>query len=118
MLKAGTITPRLFRGDDQAPVLSVGDVAHLPLTAALERWKTPQNRRLSATGALATILPMSLNRKTTALFAAAMLTTGLATAAGPPETVQVTYHVQSGKLEEFLSVLKQHHPACRKHRLV
>src|SRR3989454_10774595 len=61
---------------------------------------------------------MTLNRKTTALFAVAVLTAGLATAAGPPETVHVTYHVQQGKLEEFLSVLKQHHPACRKLGLV
>ena len=61
---------------------------------------------------------MSLDRKTTALFAVAVLTAGLATAAGPPETVHVTYHVQPGKLEEFLSVLKQHHPACRKLGLV
>jgi len=61
---------------------------------------------------------MSLNQKTTAFFAAAMLTAGLARAAGPPETVHVTYHVQPGKLEEFLSVLKQHHPACQKLGLV
>ena len=61
---------------------------------------------------------MGLNRKTTALFVAAVLTAGLETAAGPPETVHVTYHVQPGKLEEFLSVLKQHHPACRKLGLV
>jgi hypothetical protein len=60
----------------------------------------------------------TLNRKTTAVFAAAVLAAGLATAAGPPETVHVTYHVQSGKLEEFLSVLSQHHPACRKLGLV
>ena len=62
--------------------------------------------------------PMSLNRKTTALFAAVVLTAGLVTAAGPPETVHVTYHVRPGKLEEFLGVLKQHHPACRKLGLV
>ena len=61
---------------------------------------------------------MSLNRKTTALFAAAVLAAGLATAAGPPETVHVTYHVQPKKLEEFLGVLKQHHPACLKLGLV
>ena len=59
-----------------------------------------------------------MNRKTATLFAAAVLVAGLATAAGPPETVHVTYHVQTGKLEEFLSVLKQHHPACRKLGLV
>jgi len=61
---------------------------------------------------------MSLNLKTIALFAAAVLTSRFAIAAGPPETVHVTYHVQPGKIEEFLSVLKQHHPACRKRGLV
>src|SRR6266404_8420960 len=61
---------------------------------------------------------MSLNLKTIALFAAAVLTSRFAIAAGPPETVHVTYHVRPGKLEEFLSVLKQHHPACRKLGLV
>jgi hypothetical protein len=58
------------------------------------------------------------NLRTTVLLAAAVLTARLATAAGPPETVHVTYHVQAGKLEEFLGVLKQHHPACRKLGLV
>lgn len=43
---------------------------------------------------------------------------GVAFAAGPPETVHVTYHVQEGKLDEFLAVLKQHFPACRKDGLV
>ena len=43
---------------------------------------------------------------------------GAAAAAGPPETVHVTYHVQEGKLDEFLAVLKQHYPACRKLGLV
>lgn len=60
----------------------------------------------------------TLNRKTTTLFVAAILVAGLATAAEPPETVHVTYHVQPGKLEEFLSVLAQHYPACRKLGLV
>jgi hypothetical protein len=41
-----------------------------------------------------------------------------AIAAGPPETVHVTYHVQDGKLDEFLAVLKQHYPACLKLGLV
>jgi hypothetical protein len=59
-----------------------------------------------------------LNRRTATLFAAVLVTASLATAAGPPETVHVTYHVQPGKLEEFLGVLKQHHPACRKLGLV
>jgi hypothetical protein len=43
---------------------------------------------------------------------------GVALAAGPPETVHVTYHVPEGKLDEFLAVLKQHFPACRKDGLV
>ena len=60
----------------------------------------------------------TLNRKAATLFAAAVVMAGLATAAGPPETVHVTYHVQPGKLDEFLSVLKRHHPACRKLGLV
>jgi hypothetical protein len=65
----------------------------------------------------------NLNPKTTvlfgtALFAAAVLAALTATASGSPETVHVTYHVQPGKLDEFLSVLKQHHPACRKLGLV
>ena len=59
-----------------------------------------------------------MNRKRATLFAAAMLMAGLATAAGPPETVHVTYHVQPKKLDEFLGVLKQHHPACLKLGLV
>src|ERR1700758_5274396 len=49
---------------------------------------------------------------------AAILAAGPGGAAGPPETVHVTYHVQPGKLDEFLSALKQHHPACRKLGLV
>src|SRR6266404_6255805 len=61
---------------------------------------------------------MILNQKTTALFAAVVLTARLVTAAGSPETVHVTYHVRPGKLDEFLGVLKQHHPACRKLGLV
>jgi len=43
---------------------------------------------------------------------------GVSSAAGPPETVHVTYHVQEGKLDEFLAVLNQHFPACRKDGLV
>jgi hypothetical protein len=35
-------------------------------------------------------------------------------AASPPETVHVTYHVQSGKLDEFLAVLREHFPTGRK----
>src|SRR5258708_6774354 len=62
--------------------------------------------------------PARVASRTTVFLATAVLAAGLATAAGPPETVHVTYHVKSGKLDEFLSVLKQHHPACRKLGLV
>lgn len=55
-------------------------------------------------------------------FAAAALSVlvgaGVAAAAGPPETVHVTYHVREGKLDEFLAVLEQHFPACREEGLV
>jgi len=61
---------------------------------------------------------MKNNRKLMALYVVAMLTARIATAAAPPETVHVTYHVQPGKLDEFLGVLKHHHPACRKLGLV
>lgn len=54
---------------------------------------------------------------TIALFAA-LLAPGPLRAAGPPETVHVTYHVQQGKLDEFLTALKEHYPACRKDALV
>jgi len=43
---------------------------------------------------------------------------GVAAAAGPSETVHVTYHVQPGRLDAFLAVLRQHYPACRKLGLV
>lgn len=66
---------------------------------------------------------MSVNRKTASLFvtaflAASVLRAGSTKSAGLPETVHVIYHVQPGKLEDFLRVLKQHHPACRKLGLV
>ena len=48
------------------------------------------------------------------LVAAALLIAVGADAAGPPETVHVTYHVQSGKLDEFLAALREHYPAGRK----
>jgi hypothetical protein len=48
------------------------------------------------------------------LVAAALLVAAGAAAAGPPETVHVTYHVQSGKLEQFLTALAEHYPAGRK----
>jgi hypothetical protein len=53
-----------------------------------------------------------------AIFILALLFTAVSVAQGPPETVHVTYHVQPGKLEEFLGVLKQHYPACRELGLV
>lgn len=49
---------------------------------------------------------------------AAFLFAGIAAGTGEPETVHVTYHVQPGKLDEFLGVLKEHHPACLKLGLV
>src|SRR5262252_8420638 len=61
---------------------------------------------------------MKINRRLIAIFVLAAFAAGLATAAAPPETVHVTYHVRPGKLEEFLGVLRQHHPACRKLGLV
>jgi len=66
---------------------------------------------------------MSLRRRTVSLKAAVLLASFTLVAtrvggAGPPETVHVTYHVQDGKLEDFLAVLKQHYPACRKLGLV
>ena len=48
------------------------------------------------------------------LVAAALLAGAGVAAAGPPETVHVTYHVQSGKLDEFLAALGEHYPAGRK----
>jgi hypothetical protein len=56
------------------------------------------------------ILPLALS--------VVLLAPGLLRAAGPPETVHVTYHVQQGKLDEFLKVLKEHYPACLKDGLV
>ena len=59
-----------------------------------------------------------MHRNLLTLLALAIFTARFALAAGPPETVHVTYHVQTGKLDEFLQVLKQHHPACLKLGLV
>jgi hypothetical protein len=53
-----------------------------------------------------------------AVLSAVALAAPGAFAAGPPETVHVTYHVQPEKLDEFLSVLRRHFPACRKDDLV
>ncbi len=50
--------------------------------------------------------------KTAAVLLTLLLGASSVSAAGPPETVHVTYHVQDGKLDEFLAVLKQHYPAC------
>src|SRR5215470_12775092 len=52
------------------------------------------------------------------LFASLLLAAGRTFAASAPETVHVTYHVVPGKLDEFLAVLRQHFPACRKAGLV
>lgn len=49
-----------------------------------------------------------------AFLGAAILAAGPAGAAAPPETVHVTYHVQPGKLDEFLKVLRMQYPAGRK----
>lgn len=58
-------------------------------------------------------------KKMSLIFAALAVMTGPVPArAGEPETVHVTYHVQAGKLDEFLKVLKDHFPACRKNALV
>jgi hypothetical protein len=57
-------------------------------------------------------------RRTAALVVSIALLSGIAFASGPPETVHVTYHVQAGKLDELLGVLKEHYPACRKLGLV
>ena len=51
-----------------------------------------------------------------AILAGAIFGTGAAAAA--PETVHVTYHVQPGRLDEFLGVLAQHYPAGRKAGIV
>ena len=61
---------------------------------------------------------MIINPKIFSLASIALLAAGCAFGAGPTETVHVTYHVQAGKLEEFLGVLKLHHPACLKLGLV
>jgi hypothetical protein len=61
---------------------------------------------------------MNSKRKATGLCTLAVLFAGLLMAAEQPETVHVTYHVQAGKLEEFLGVLKEHHPTCLKLGLV
>lgn len=52
------------------------------------------------------------------LAALAVLSAPFGAAASGPETVHVTYHVQAGKLDDFLKVLKEHYPACRKNGLV
>ena len=65
-----------------------------------------------------TTLLMKLKQQLVVLFAAAVLTARLAAAAGVTETVHVTYHVKPGKLGEFLTALKEHHPACLKLGLV
>jgi len=49
---------------------------------------------------------------------AAVLGMSARVALAAPETVHVAYHVQPGKLEEFLGVLEQHYPAGRKAGIV
>jgi len=49
---------------------------------------------------------------------AAVLTISARAAFAAPETVHVTYHVQPGKLDEFLGVLTQHYPAGRREGIV
>ena len=48
----------------------------------------------------------------------AVLFPSAAPAAGPPETVHVVYHVQPGRLDDFLKVVAEQYPACRKLGLV
>ena len=52
----------------------------------------------------------------TILAAVVAASAGLAGAA--PETVHVTYHVQPGKLDDFLGVLVRHYPAGRRAGIV
>lgn len=59
-----------------------------------------------------------MKRNAMAFVAALNLSAGRAAGSEPPETVHVTYHVQPGKLDEFLAALKQHYLACRKLGLV
>jgi hypothetical protein len=63
-------------------------------------------------------LEEAVKLKTAAFILLMALLATIALAAGPPETVHVTYHLQEGKLEDFMAVLKQHYPACRKLGLV
>jgi hypothetical protein len=51
------------------------------------------------------------------LLAAAFLPPTLS-AAGPAETVHIAYHVQPGKLDEFLKAVAEQYPACVKLGLV
>jgi len=51
------------------------------------------------------------------LLAAALLPRALP-AAGPAETVHIAYHVQPGKLDDFLKIVAEQYPACRKLGLV
>jgi hypothetical protein len=59
---------------------------------------------------LAILLPLA--------FASTFACAPLSARAGAPETVHVTYHVKPGKLDEFVTALKAHYPACRKLGLV
>jgi hypothetical protein len=57
-------------------------------------------------------------KTTTALFLAAAMLPATLPAAGPPETVHVAYHVQAGKLDEFLKAVADQYPVCLKLGLV
>lgn len=58
-----------------------------------------------------------MKRMEKAVFAA-VLTISARIACAAPETVHVAYHVQPGKLDEFLGVLAQHYPAGRRAGIV
>jgi hypothetical protein len=53
-----------------------------------------------------------------ALLLAAAFVPPLLSAAGPPETVHIVYHVQPGKVDEFLKAVAEQYPACVKLGLV
>ena len=53
-----------------------------------------------------------------ALLVAALLIPAALPAAGPPETVHIAYHVQPGRLDEFLKAVVEQYPECLKLGLV
>jgi len=52
------------------------------------------------------------------LLLAAVFVPPVLSAAGPPETVHIAYHVQPGKLDEFLKAVAEQYPECLKLGLV